>query len=143
MHFAVCPRKLALLRSHPNSNMTVLMLGRHLELGHHRAEFLRSNGIEVVFPESKRAAFAAIRAGDFDVVVLSYTLSDKTAKELVDLMDQVCPDCPIVSLTENRWHDPVLRPDRIVLATDTPQSLLEAIKSVQHRKPPAGRIKSS
>lgn len=117
------------------------MLGRHLELGYYRAEFLKSHGIDVIFPESKQAALAAIRSRGFDVVVLSYTLSDKTARELVELLDQVNPQCPIISLTANRWDDPVLSPDKTVLATDDPQSLLDAINSVQHRKSGVRRIK--
>ena len=44
-------------------------------------ELLKSHGIDVIFPENRQAALAAIRSGGFDVVLLSYSLSDDTAKE--------------------------------------------------------------
>jgi hypothetical protein len=43
--------------------MTVLLLGRHLELGHYRTELLKTRGISVIFPESKEAALAAFERG--------------------------------------------------------------------------------
>jgi DNA-binding NtrC family response regulator len=118
--------------------MTLLMLGRHLELGHYRVEFLKSHGFNVIFPESRQAAIEAIRRGGFDAVILSYSLSDETLKELVELVEQVCPKCPLISITEHRWHDSVVRPDATVLASDPPQSLLDAI----HRVQPRGNSKS-
>ena len=115
-------------------DVTVLMLGRHLELGHYRVEFLKAHGIVVIFPENQEAAFAAVDAAKYDVVVLSYSLSNKTAKELTDRIEQVCPQCPIISISEQRWQDRDLRPDATVLATDPPQALLEAINRVfSHR----------
>jgi DNA-binding response OmpR family regulator len=65
--------------------MTILMLGRHLELGYYRAEFLKSHGFQVIFPENKAAAISAIETGDFDAIIVSYTLSTETTKELVNL----------------------------------------------------------
>jgi hypothetical protein len=49
--------------------MTILMLGRQLELGHYRAEFLQSYGIHVVFPESKNEAISAIEACGYDAII--------------------------------------------------------------------------
>ena len=114
--------------------MTVLVLGRHLELGHYRAEFLNSHGIDVIFPENEQAAFAEVRKGNFEVVVLSYSLSDKTTKDLVEVIEQVRPGVPIISITEQRWYDRDLRPDATVLATDPPQALLDAINRVRNRR---------
>jgi DNA-binding response OmpR family regulator len=113
--------------------MTVLMLGKQLELGHYRAEFLTSYGIHVIFPEHKQLAISAIRRGGFDAVILSYTLSNQTAKELIDLVDQVCPDCPLISITSQPWDDRELRPDTTVLDTAPPQQLLEALRQIEAR----------
>lgn len=109
------------------------MLGQQLELGHYRTEFLNSHGISVIFPETKDAAFAAIRNGGFDSVILSYSLSDQIAKELVELIHQVNPRCPLICISEQRWYDRELKPDATVLATDPPQKLLEAIHRVHAR----------
>ena len=109
------------------------MLGQQLELGHYRTEFLKSHGIGVIFPESKDAAFEAIRNGGFDTVILSYSLSDQTAKELVELLKEVNPGCPLICISEQRWYDRELKPDATVLAADPPQKLLEAIHRVHAR----------
>jgi len=63
--------------------MTVLMLGRQLELGHYRAEFLQSHGFHVIFPESKSEALAAIQEAAFDAAIISYTLSKEPRKSLL------------------------------------------------------------
>ena len=110
------------------------MLGQHLELGHYRAEFLKSHGIDVIFPENRQAALAAIRSGGFDVVLLSYSLSDDTAKELTEIIEQVRPECPIVSISNRRWEDRHVSPDATVLDTDPPQALLETLQRVQPRR---------
>ena len=115
--------------------MTVLMLATQVELGHYRAEFLQSHGVgvKVVFPESKAAAVSAIRGGNFDAVILSYTIPNEIAKELVELIDQVCPECPLIAITRERWEDREFNPDQTVLDTDPPQTLLEALARVSKR----------
>jgi len=114
--------------------MTVLLLGRHLELGHYRTEFLKSHGISVIFPESREAAIAAIRGGGFDAVILSYSLSNRTAKEMMELKDQTRPDCPLICISEKRWEDREFNPDAVILANDPPHFLLDAIHYVQARR---------
>lgn len=85
--------------------MTVLMLGQHLELGNYRVEFLKSHGVSVIFPTTREAALEAIQAGGYDSVILSYSLSNQTATELMELVRQVCPDCALICITEQRWDD--------------------------------------
>jgi DNA-binding response OmpR family regulator len=109
--------------------MTVLMLGKHPELGLYRAEYLRNHGYTVIFPETRHEAVAAVNAGGYDVVVLSYTLTDGTAIELRDLIEQSCPSCPVITLTEKRWFDQKIDSDKVVLVSEGPDALLEAIKS--------------
>jgi CheY-like chemotaxis protein len=96
------------------------MLGQHLELGWYRGEFLRARGYEVVFPESRKKAVAAIQGGKFDVVILSYSLSHKTTQELLELVDQKCPECPVIAITEKRWEDRHLNPVETVLLNEGP-----------------------
>jgi CheY-like chemotaxis protein len=112
------------------------MLGRHSELARDRAQFLSSRGMRVIFPENRQAAVAAVRGGGYEVVVMSYSLSDRTTKELAEFIEQVCPQCPIISITEQRWSDRELRPDATVLATDPPQALLDTIHRSRLRHDP-------
>lgn len=113
--------------------MTVLMLGKQLELGHYRAEFLRSYGIHVVFPESKKAAVTAIQQREFDTAILSYTLSDGTTKELVEMIKRVCPDCPLIGISKQRWDGGDFEPDETLLDTDPPQELLNVLRRVEDK----------
>ena len=110
--------------------MTILLLGKQLELGHYRAEFLQSYGIHVVFPESREAAISAIRAGGYDSILVSYTLSKETTTELVRLIEQYCPECPIIAIVQHDTEHE-FTPAETVLGTESPKMLLEAIKRVQ------------
>jgi CheY-like chemotaxis protein len=111
--------------------VTILMLGQHLELGWYRSEFLRSHGYEVIFPEHRKEAIKAIGEGDFDVVLLSYSLSHETSQELLEFIEQTCPDCPIIAITERRWQDPHLSPAETVLVSEGPQGLLDALEKIR------------
>ena len=111
--------------------MTVLMLGKYLELGLYRAEYLRSHGYHVLFPESRPEAIAIVSGGAYDIVILSYSLSDETAIELHELIGQSCPNCPVITLTEQRWHDTKIYSDKVVLVSEGPEALLEAVKSFE------------
>jgi DNA-binding NtrC family response regulator len=113
------------------ANMTILMLGALLELGLYRAEYLKTHGHHVIFPKSQTEAIGAIKTGQYDAVVLSYSLSDKTAVEFRELIEQACPSCPVITLTEKRWYDQKIPSERVVLVSDGPQGLLEAVESVQ------------
>jgi len=110
--------------------MKILMLGRQLELGHYRAEFLQSYGIHVIFPESKQEALSAVQAGGYDAILLSYTLSNETIQELVRLIEQYCPDCPLIAIMQ-QGNKLAFKPAETVLDTEPPKMLLEAIKRVQ------------
>ena len=121
--------------------MTVLMLGRHLELGLYRAEFLRSHGYSVIFPESRQEAVALVNAGAYDLVIMSYSLSHDSAMELRELIDQSRPQCPIITLTEQRWHDTKLKSDKVVLVSEGPDALLEAIKKFERNGNGIRRVK--
>ncbi len=112
--------------------MTILMLGRQLELGHYRAEFLQSYGIHVVFPESKREAISAVRAGGYDAILLSYTLSKETTRELMNIIERYRADCPIIGIVQ-QGNELMFKPEETLLDTEPPKMLLEAIKRVQIR----------
>jgi DNA-binding response OmpR family regulator len=113
--------------------MTVLMLGKHLELGLYRAKYLINHGFTVIFPQSRQEAVAAVNAGAYDLVVLSYSLSHDAAMELRELIDQSRPHCPIIALTESRWHDGKIKSDKVVLVSAGPEALLVAIRSFESK----------
>lgn len=113
--------------------MTVLMLGQHLELGHYRAEFLRMHGFKVIFPENKNDAIAAIKAAEFDAVIVSYTLPKDVAVEMVNLVKSVSPDCPLVAITQDPWEVGRYPRDETILDKDPPRALIDALVRIAKR----------
>lgn len=113
--------------------MTVLLLGQP-EPGIPHAEFLRSQGFSVIFPSSRKEALSAIQKREFDAVLLSYSLSSDTAEELAELVRQKCPGCPLVVVTVSEHEDSRIQPDEIVLAEESPQAMLAALRRVERRK---------
>jgi hypothetical protein len=114
----------------PGDLRRVLMYGRLFELALYRAEVLRSHGYTVITPRSKAEAIAAIEDGEFDTLVVSYTLSSDTAEEIVELARQKCPGCPVVTISETGKVDRRLRPDVVVRANEGPSGLIKALQGV-------------
>lgn len=121
--------------------MRILVLSQHLELGWYRREYLQNQGYEVAFPESKKEAVDTIQDGKFDVVLLSYSLSHKTSEELLDLLEQRCPECPVITITEKRWEDRHVKAAESVLVSEGPEGLLDALKRVERRGNGLRRVK--
>jgi CheY-like chemotaxis protein len=113
--------------------MRVLLLGQNRELSLLRVSALENAGLTVINPETKSKAVQAIEQGDFDVAILSYTLSDETVQELSELIRQRCPQCPLIAISQTGWDDPKIRPDETILADDGPVAMLEALQRA-HKK---------
>jgi len=108
----------------------VLLVGSHRELALYRAEVLSQAGFQVRTPESQQEAVAIIERGDFEVAVLSYTLSNNTVQELADNIREHCPDRPVVAIAETNRVDRRIAPDAIALAADGPHGLVSALEKV-------------
>ena len=106
----------------------VLLFSGIWEVALYRAEVLRANGLDVLTPRSKEEAIIAIRSGDVDVVVLTYTLPSETVHELADLVRQYCPGCRLVAISESGRFDERVAPDAIVIANRGPAALVETIR---------------
>lgn len=111
--------------------MTVLLLASHRELGLFRVHVLEQAGLQVIFPEHRNAAARVIGQGGFDAILLSYSLPNDAAEELIELARQKCPQCPIIAISEKAWDDRKLQPDETVLASEGPQGMLNAIYRIQ------------
>lgn len=111
----------------------VLLLGRVHELALYRAEVLRDRGFEVRTSTDKDQAADLIRRGDFDALVLSYTLSSDTVQELAEEMREHCPHCALVVIAQTDHPDRRVAPDAIALANDGPKALVAALRRVLRR----------
>jgi hypothetical protein len=47
---------------------------------------------------------------------------------MMEVKEQACPDCPLICISEKRWEDREFNPDAVVLASDPPQFLVDAIR---------------
>jgi DNA-binding response OmpR family regulator len=109
------------------------MFGKIRELALYRAEVLSTHGFAVSIPANKTEAIAAIRRGGYDVVVLTYTLSNETVEELAELVRQHCPDCRLITISDTKYRDAKINPDINVLADDGPKALLQALRATLRR----------
>jgi CheY-like chemotaxis protein len=108
----------------------VLMVGRLRELALYRAEFLQQAGFTVSTPKDENEALRIMRRGDFDAIVLSYTLPNDTVQQLAESARAYCPDCPIIAITETSLFDRRIAPDAVAVANDGPEALLSALNRV-------------
>lgn len=106
------------------------MVGLIRELALYRAEVLRGAGFSVVVAEDFDDALQTIQRNAFDAIILSYTLPNETVQRLADAARQYCPDCPIVSITDNPVYDNHILPDAVAIASEGPSSLLAALRRV-------------
>jgi CheY-like chemotaxis protein len=111
----------------------VLLVGKLRELALYRAEVLRAHGYRVLTPRSLDEARNDIRRGQFDVAVLSYTLSSDAVEELTQLIREYRPEARLIAIADSRTQDRRIRPDQTILADDGPAALIEALRSVPRR----------
>lgn len=109
------------------SGNRILLLGRVRELALYRAEVLRDRGFEVKVPSGIAETIAETTRGGYDVVVISYTLSNDEVQKLAELVRQSCPDCPLVTISKTSRVDRRVDPDEIVLADDGPAALIRVL----------------
>lgn len=120
-------KKDATASEHPNR---ILLLGRIHELTLYRAEVLRDRGFEVRVSTDKEQALKLIRGGEFDAVVLSYTLSTETVEELANEVREHCPERPVVVISKTPGPDRRIAPDALALADEGPKALVAALRRV-------------
>jgi CheY-like chemotaxis protein len=111
----------------------VLMLGSIRELALYRAEVLHQHGFHVQIATNRDQGMDLIHAGNYDVVVVSYTLPDSVVREFADEMREYCPECPVIAISNAHRPDPIIRPDEMILADEGPAALLSALRHVLRR----------
>jgi len=111
----------------------VLMLGSIRQLALYRAEVLQQHGFHVHIAINRDQGLDLIHAGNYDVVVLSYTLPDSVVREFADEMRDSCPECPVIAISNAHRPDPIIRPDQMILADEGPAALLSALRHVLRR----------
>lgn len=118
------------LPKHKKPGNRVLMMGRVRELALYRAEVLQHSGFLVSVPTDLDEALQIMQSGNFDAIVLSYTLPNEIVEYLVERARESCPNCPIIAITHSSIADRRIQPNAIALANEGPKALIAALKSV-------------
>jgi hypothetical protein len=121
-------------KERPNEKSTignrVLLIGRLRELALYRAEVLRTHGFRVVAPSTTAEALEVIRRSQFDIAVLTYTLSSEVIEELAEQIRQYRSDCPLIVISDTLRMDRKISPDETVLGEEGPAALIAALRRV-------------
>ena len=115
-------------------NDKVLLFGRLRELALYRAEVLRQNGFNVITPRDMQEAIAAIESGGIGAAILSYTLSNDMVEELAERLNQKCPECPLIAISQTGQVGHKIDPDEIVVADQGPAALLDALQRTKRKR---------
>ncbi len=108
----------------------ILIVGRLLELAMYRAEVLERAGFRVSMATDANDALRLLRRGEFDAIVLSYTLATETVESLAEAARAYCPDCPVIAITDSHIPDRRVSPDAVALANEGPAGLVAAVSRV-------------
>ncbi len=76
----------------------------------------------------------AIKCGELDVAVLTYTLPNEIVHELADLLREHCPECRLIAISDSGKVDRKIAPDATVLANQGPAGLIQALRRLQRRQ---------
>src|SRR5438270_2437798 len=113
--------------------MNILLLGQETNFRPPLVEALKQAGHEWQFPATRENAVALIQQHTFDCVVLSYSLASEMIEEFVELLNQVCPACPIVAMSEQDDMDWKLQPAMIIRADQDLEALIANLAIVEQR----------
>jgi hypothetical protein len=71
-----------------------------------------------------------IRRSQFDIAVLTYTLSSEVIEELAEQIRQYRSDCPLIVISDTLRMDRKISPDETVLGEEGPAALIAALRRV-------------
>ena len=133
--FADVPGRRKKDKSNPRTTTgnRILLVGRLRELALYRAEVLSTHGFRVLTPETVEEAMEVIRRKQFDIAVLTYTLSSHVVEELAEQIRQYSPVCPLIAISDNERLDKKIFPDQTVLAREGPAALIAALHRVTRK----------
>ena len=118
----------------PNQGKSVLLLSGDLELSLFKAHALGHAGFAVTRAESRKDAIHLMRESRFEVLVISYSLSQDALTELAGIFREQNPNAPIVGVAKGRWQDLPLEFDATVIGDEGPEELIEAVETVLNRR---------
>jgi DNA-binding response OmpR family regulator len=105
----------------------IISTGTDAELLWLRNAVLKSAGFDVTTTGDEDDALTKIRQGDCGVLLLCYSLSEPSRRDLVSTFRQYCPNGRIVAITNSKLDKPEFA-DTLVFGVEGPEALIEAVR---------------
>jgi DNA-binding NtrC family response regulator len=118
----------------PNRGKAVLLLSADPELSLLRRHALAHAGFAVTRAGSRKEALNLLEQEKFDVLVISYSMSDETIAEMTELFRKQNPNSAVVTVAKGEWQDLKIESDSTVTGDEGPEALIEAVETVLNRK---------
>jgi len=118
----------------PTRGKTVLLLSADPELALLRRSALAHAGFAVSRAGSRKEALQLLEKEKFDVLVISYSMSQESITEMAELFRRHNPNSPIVTVVKGKWQDLKIEFDAAVTGDEGPEALIEAVETVLNRK---------
>jgi DNA-binding response OmpR family regulator len=110
-----------------SNHRKIISTGTDAELLWLRNAVLQSAGFDVTTTANENDALTKIRQGDCGVLLLCYSLSEPSRRELVDTFRTYCPNGRIVAITNRKLDKPEFA-DNMVFGVEGPEALIDAIR---------------
>jgi DNA-binding NtrC family response regulator len=113
--------------------MNILLLGQETNFRPLLMEALKQAGHGWQFAATWDNADALIQQHTFQCVLLSYSLASEMIEEFIELLNQVCPACPIIAISEQAEMDWKLQPTTMVRADHGFEALIACLAGIEQR----------
>jgi DNA-binding NtrC family response regulator len=113
--------------------MNILLLGQETNFPPLLVEAMKQAGHGWQLPATRENAVALIQQHSFDCVVLSYSLASDMIEEFIELLNQFCPACPIIAMSEQDGMDWKLQPTMILRANLDSEVFIANLAAIEQR----------
>jgi DNA-binding NtrC family response regulator len=118
----------------PNRGKKLLLLSADPELSSLRRHVLVHAGFTVARAESRKEALQLLEQEKFDVLVISYSMSQENITEMAELFRSHNSNSPIVTVAKGGWQDLKIEFDAAVTGDEGPEALIETVETALNRK---------
>ena len=111
--------------------MKVLCLSSNPELALLRSTLLRSEGMDVDYPQSREEAKRLIESGQYDVAIICHSLAAASAETFCQAFRAHNPGKCLIYIMKTPWQRPQIKADIYVSGIDGPERLVEAVRTCE------------
>jgi DNA-binding response OmpR family regulator len=116
------------MSENPHHKRNVISVGTLPELLSLRAAVLKGAGYSVFTTPDPQEAASRIRNGDCGVLLLCYSVSDESRRQLIRDFRQRCPKGRIIAITNRPVDQPPKEVDDLIYGLEGAEALIEAVQ---------------